>query len=192
MLAPHCAEDAPIFLLDAEDGPCHVGTQGWELAAGQHLMLGHRLLAIAALGVGAGGGPDTSSSPGPCCLSVGICSGRCAEGALWAGASGQTVNTAKQAGLSAALLAAGHEKITPGKRCGCGARGAGCHSGTQPTCHPGYFSTHSQDGRRAGDGSHGVSGEGERLPLSLVSPGRWGEQRDGMAQNRLLWVGFFG
>lgn len=37
------------------------------------------------------------------------------EGALRAGASGETVNISEQATLSVALLAAKHEKITPGK-----------------------------------------------------------------------------
>lgn len=195
------AEDAPIPLSDAGGGPCGVGTRGRELAAGLYRALGRGLLAGTAPGepeaMGAGGGTGTgtgtASSPGPCRLGVGVCSGRRADGALWAGAGGQTVNTAKQASLSAALLAARREKITPGKRRGCGAGGAGCHWGTQPACHPGYFSTRSWGWSGAGDGRRGASGEGERPPFSLVPPGRWGgERRGGTAENRLLRVGFFG
>lgn len=51
-----------------------------------------------------------------CHLGAGVCSEWCVAGARWAGASSQTVNMAKQAALSAVLLAARHEKITPVKQ----------------------------------------------------------------------------
>ena len=195
--APHCAnahaEDAPSPLSDAGDGPCGAGTQGRELAARRHRTLGRGLLASAALGepeaVGAGGGPGTASLPGPCHLSAGVCSGRRAEGALWAGAGGQTVNMAKQAGLSAALLAAGREKITPGKQCGCGAGGAGCHSGTQPARDPGYFSTRSRGGSRAGDGDQ----RGGRVPAFVTcSPRQVGGAAGRHSREQVAAVGFLG
>lgn len=97
--------------------------------------------------------PRHSALPSSCHLGAGVCSGWCVAGARWAGASSQTVNMAKQAILSAVLLAARREKITPVRQRGCRAEGVSCHSEVQPTCHPGYFSICSQAGSRAGDGS---------------------------------------
>lgn len=177
----------PVLVLKMRPSFCQMQAMVPAAPVTQHRMLGHGLFVSAAPGelaaAGAGGGLSTASSPGPCRHGAGVGSGRRAEGALWAGAGGQTVNTAKQAGLSAALLAAGREKITPGKRRGCGAGGAGCHSGTQPACHPRVV-FHSQPGAGAGPamGAVGPAGRASAHLCHLFPPAGGGSS--GVAQLR--------